>query len=52
MKRTCSVCKWFEIDTNDPLVESIKKRHAERHLRHGKQYQGGGNNIYGVVEWV
>ena len=56
MKQTCNVCNWFEVDTEDPLCEVIKKRHESKHIKHQTFSERDGkkisqNNINGEVEW-
>lgn len=56
-KKKCSVCKWFEVDLDDPLVKVIKERHASKHIKHQTFSERDGkrisqNNIIGDVEWL
>ncbi len=57
MKLECSVCKKFQVDTEDSLCNVIKKRHAGRHTIHETLSERDGhkisqNNIIGEVKWV
>ena len=52
MKQKCSVCNWFEIDTEDPLVEAVKKAHKQSHTIRTFKDGGKRNNIIGEVRWI
>ena len=56
-KKQCSVCKWFEVDLDDPLADDIKKRHAMRHTKFDRFSERDGHKItrnitVGEVEWI
>lgn len=57
MKQECSICRKFQVDTDDPLCDKIKKRHAGRHTKHVTLSERDGhkisqNTIIGEVKWV
>jgi len=48
MKHICNLCGWFEIDSDDPLATTRKKRHEEFH----SPTKIKRNTKIGVVSWI
>lgn len=57
MIQLCSVCRWFTVDTEDPLENKIKERHELKHTPHKTASERDGHiitqsNLVGTVEWI